>query len=174
MLRKLSIIIGLFYFFLSASAQTEQGYWLLNPQFTAFDLSGTNNDLDKNNRFKLGMGFKGGNFMYDRLALLVGIGFNIDRQNDYKNNSINLNTGLRYYLFSKLYLSAELGYDKVWFREYSSDITRKRDYFYFGADLGYSIFVSQNVAIEPDIYWKYSFTDRRNEYGFKVGFGIFF
>ena len=83
------------------------------------------------------MGFKGGNFLCDRLALLVGVGFKVDRQNDYKDNSINLNTGLRYYLFSKLYLSAELGYDKVWLREYS-------------------------------------FTDQRNEYGFKIGIGVFF
>ena len=174
MKKKIIIILGLVCLSFSISAQTEQGYSFLNPQFTAFDLSGTNNDLNEDNRFKLGMGFKGGNFLYDRFALLVGIGFNIDRQNDYRDNSINLNTGLRYYLFSKLYLSAELGYDKVWLREYSSDITRKRDYFYFGADLGYSIFVSQNVAIEPDVYWKYSFTDRLNEYGFKIGFSVFF
>ena len=173
MSKKIIIITCLICLSFSISAQTERGHWLLNPQFTAFDLSGTNNDLDKDNRFKLGMGFKGGNFLCDRLALLVGVGFKVDRQNDYKDNSINLNTGLRYYLFSKLYLSAELGYDKVWLREYSSNITRKRDYFYFGADLGYSIFVSQNVAIEPDVYWKYSFTDQRNEYGFKIGIGVF-
>lgn len=141
--KKLIIILCLTCFWFSVSAQIEQGHWLLNPQFTAFDLSGTNNDLDKDNRFKLGMGFKGGNFLYDRLALLVGVGFKVDRQSDYKNNSLTLNTGLRYYLISKLYLSAEIGYDKVWLREYSSDITRKRDYFYFGADLGYSIFVSK-------------------------------
>ena len=110
MSKKIIIITCLICLSFSISAQTERGHWLLNPQFTAFDLSGTNNDLDKDNRFKLGMGFKGGNFLCDRLALLVGVGFKVDRQNDYKDNSINLNTGLRYYLFSKLYLSAELGY----------------------------------------------------------------
>lgn len=99
MSKKIIIITCLICLSFSISAQTERGHWLLNPQFTAFDLSGTNNDLDKDNRFKLGMGFKGGNFLCDRLALLVGVGFKVDRQNDYKDNSINLNTGLRYYLF---------------------------------------------------------------------------
>ena len=81
MSKKIIIITCLICLSFSISAQTERGHWLLNPQFTAFDLSGTNNDLDKDNRFKLGMGFKGGNFLCDRLALLVGVGFKVDRQN---------------------------------------------------------------------------------------------
>ena len=41
--------------------------------------------------------------------LLVGVGFKVDRQNDYKDNSINLNTGLRYYLFFEIIFVGRIG-----------------------------------------------------------------
>lgn len=109
MSKKIIIITCLICLSFSISAQTERGHWLLNPQFTAFDLSGTNNDLDKDNRFKLGMGFKGGNFLCDRLALLVGVGFKVDRQNDYKDNSINIKHGIAILSFFEIIFVGRIG-----------------------------------------------------------------
>lgn len=157
-----------------SQAQTEAGCWTFNPQLSAFSLTGSENSLGDDDRFKLGVNFKGGNFIAENLAFLVGVGFQIDKQDHYKDHRLNLSTGLRYYLFSHVIIGAELGYQKAWIREYGGEKTRKPDYFTFGAELGYAIFLTQNVSLEPGVYWNHSFTDKLNEYGLKLGFGIYF
>lgn len=170
----LFFLICLFCFIATTYSQTEKGYWVFNPQFTAFDLSGTENSLGKNDRFRLGVGVKTGNFIADNLAFIVGAGFQIDKQDNYKSNSLDLSTGLRYYLFSRLFIGAEIAYQKQWMRDYNSDRTRKPDYFLFNADIGYAIFLTHNISLEPGVYWKYSFADEYNQYGIKLGFGLYF
>lgn len=175
MVKKTALSLAfLFTLILGMQAQTEAGRWMFNPQLTAFDLSGTENSLGTGDRFKLGVNFKGGSFIAENLAFLVGVGFQIDKQDNYKDNRLDLNTGLRYYLFSHLIIGAELGYQKGWIREYGGGKSRRPDYLTFGAELGYAIFLTQSVALEPGVYWRYSFTDKYNQYGVKVGFGIYF
>ncbi len=175
MLKKTVLLfICLLSFITTMNAQTEKGYWFFNPQFTAFDLSGTENSLGKNDRFKLGIGVKAGTFIADNLAFLAGAGFQIDKQDLYKSNSLDLSTGFRYYLFSRLFLGAEIAYQKQWMRNYESENTRKRDYFLFNAELGYAIFLTHNISLEPGVYWRYSFADEYNQYGVKIGFGLYF
>ncbi len=175
MLKKsLFSLICFFCLIVTTNAQTEKGYWFFNPQFSAFDLSGTENSLGKDDRLRLGIGVKTGNFIADNLAFIVGAGFQIDKQDKYKSNSFDLSTGLRYYLFSRLFLGAEVAYQKQWIRDYDNEKTRKPDYFLFNADIGYAIFLTHNISLEPGVYWKYSFADKYNQYGVKIGFGLYF
>ena len=174
MKRFLCMAIIIFLFIPRIMAQTEKGKWMINPEITTFGVGGTDNDKSKSNRFNFGLGFKGGSFIYDDLLVNVGIGFDINKQEKWKDNSLQLSGGLKYYILSHLFLGAEIGYEREWLREYEGDKTLKNNYFFFGADLGYAIFITPNISIEPAIYWKHSFADRLNQYGFKVGFGLYF
>lgn len=158
----------------AAFSQTEQGKWFINPQLTALDISGIENSFNDHDRFKFGFGLKGGNFITKNLATIVGFGFQVDKQSEEKNNNLYLSAGVRYYLFSKLILGGDLGYEKVWKKDLADATTRKRDYFLMNLEVGYAIFLSENVALEPSVYWKYSFADRYNQYGLKLGIGVYF
>ena len=156
------------------SAQTEKGVWMLNPQFTAFDLSGTENSSNQSDLFRLGVGFKGGNFLANDLLLQTGIGFQIERQGGYKNNALDISVGLRYYILSRLFMGAELGYEQQWIRNNGVSHYRHPSYLIFGLEAGYAFFINRTFAFEPGIYWEYSFIDRFMQYGLKLGFGVYF
>ena len=154
--------------------QTERGRWKFDPQITAFNVGGSDNGHGKNNKFKMGLAFNGGSFVYDNLLLNIGIGFQVDKQDSYKNNNLQFSAGMKYYILSRLFLGGEFGYERKWYRDYDASYTRKNNYVFFAADLGYAIFITRNFSIEPALYWKHSFADRLNEYGFKIGFGLYF
>lgn len=40
--------------------------------------------------------------------------------------------------------------------------------------MGYAIFVSHNISLDPAVYWKHSFTDKFNQYGIKMGLSVYF
>lgn len=160
--------------FFSVQGQTQKKCWVINPQISAFDLSTTKNSFDKDDKFSLALDFDGGTFIADNLALLVGAGFQVEKQGDYEDSRLNLGVGLRYYLFSRLFLGADLAYQKLWLRGYEGTDRRRPDYFMAGAELGYAIFVAYNVALEPAIYWKYSFADEYRQYGLKLGVAVYF
>ena len=157
-------------------AQTEKGYWMINPHLSTFGISGTDTDHKKPNRFNFGLGFKGGTFIYDDLLVSFGAGYNLDMQKkQWKENSLQLNGAVKYYFFSHLFLGAEIGYEHNWTNYIgSTQKTQKSNYYYVGADLGYAIFITRNISVDPALYWKYSFIDRLNQYGFRLGFSLYF
>ena len=170
------IALFLFSFASGLMAQTEKGYWMINPQLTAFSTGSTDTDSKQPNRFNFGVGFKGDTFIYDDLLVSFGTGYNLDMQKkQWKENSLQLNGSVKYYFFSHLFLGAEIGYEHNWTR-YSGtgQKTQKSDYYYVGADLGYAVFITRNISIDPALYWKYSFIDRLNQYGFRLGFSLYF
>ena len=80
---------------------------------------------------------------------------------------------IRYYTLTTLFLGVNAGYTHAWYKPKGSD-SQCRDYLYVGAELGYAIFVSQNISLDPAVYWKHSFTDKFNQYGIKMGFSVYF
>jgi hypothetical protein len=72
---------------------------------------------------------------------------------------------VRYYM-KNFFLQAQYGYSR------SGDIGSSM----FGTDLGYAMFLTDNVALEPAFYYNQYFNDGLNGYdlGFKVGFQIYF
>ena len=105
MKRFLCMAIIIFLFIPRIMAQTEKGKWMINPEITTFGVGGTDNDKSKSNRFNFGLGFKGGSFIYDDLLVNVGIGFDINKQEKWKDNSLQLSGGLKYYILSHLFLA---------------------------------------------------------------------
>ena len=109
----------------------------------------------------------------DNMAILVGIGGDFAWNKEYKDNSIDIVGSIRYYTLTTLFLGVNAGYTHAWYKPKGSD-SKCRDYLYIGAELGYAIFVSQNISLDPAVYWKHSFTDKFNQYGIKMGFSVYF
>lgn len=72
---------------------------------------------------------------------------------------------VRYYM-KNFFLQAQYGYSR------SGDIGSSL----FGTDLGYAMFLTDNVALEPAFYYNQYFNDGLSGYdlGFKMGFQIYF
>jgi hypothetical protein len=72
---------------------------------------------------------------------------------------------VRYYM-KNFFLQAQYGYSR------SGDIGTS----IFGTDLGYAIFLNDNVALEPAFYYNQYFNNGLNGYdlGFKIGFQVYF
>lgn len=145
---------------MAAQAQFEKGKWVVNPSVTGLNLS-YNTGTDK---ASFGLEAKGGAFLMDNVALLVGAGA------QWKGGGSDLyalSVGGRYYI-SKVgvYVGADLNLNRENWN--GGDKTRLG----FGAEAGYAFFLSRTVTIEPAVYWDVN--KDRSEFGLKVGFGLYF
>ncbi len=155
------------------SAQILKNRWVFNPQVTAFNLGSTRTRDTGNDTFDLGLKVEAGNFIADNLAVLVGLGGDLAWNKEYKNNRVDVLGGLRYYTLTTMFIGVNMGYTHEWTKN-QGESTKKRDYLYVGAELGYAIFLTQNISLDPALYWKHSFTDQYDQYGLKMGFSVYF
>ena len=81
--------------------------------------------------------------------------------------------GIRYYTLTTLFIGVNTGYTHAWYKP-KDESSACDDYLYVGAELGYAIFVSHNISLDPALYWKHSFTDQLDQYGLKVGLSVYF
>lgn len=161
-MKKLALLVCLLVATVTAQAQFEKGKWIVNPSITGLNFS-HNTGTDKTS---FGLEAKGGAFLVDNVALLIGagVGWNVG---DTNKDVYRLGVGGRYY-FSKvgIYLGADVNLKREDWGEY--DRTR----FGFGAEAGYAFFLSRTVTIEPSLYWDVN--KDRSDFGLKVGFGFYF
>ena len=157
----------------TGSAQILKNTWIINPQLSGFNLGSTHTEDTGKETFDLGLKVEAGNFIANNLAILVGIGGDFAWNKEYKDNSSDIVGSIRYYTRTTLFLGVNAGYTHAWYKPKGSD-SQCRDYLYIGAELGYAIFVSQNISLDPAVYWKHSFTDKFNQYGIKMGFSVYF
>ena len=157
----------------TGSAQILKNTWIINPQLSGFNLGSTHTEDTGKETFDLGLKVEAGNFIANNLAILVGIGGDFAWNKEYKDNSINIMGRIRYYTLTTLFLGVNAGYTHAWYKPKGSD-SQCRDYLYVGAELGYAIFVSHNISLDPAVYWKHSFTDKFNQYGIKMGLSVYF
>ena len=143
-MRRLALIVCLLIGTVAAHAQFEKGKWFVNPSVTGLNFS-YNTETDKAH---FGLEVKGGAFLIDNVALLLGVGG-------------------RYY-FNKIgvFLGADVNLNR--YNWDGGDKTR----FGFGMEGGYAFFLSRTVTIEPAVYW--DINKDRSEFGLKVGFGFYF
>lgn len=159
---------------LLSQAQISRGTTYINPQISGFNISGTDNNKSKKDKFNFALDIKGGNFISDNLAVIVGLGMDLESQEKYRNSKIDVSAGFRYYTLTTLFIGAETGYEHGWQREFDSSKTHHNNYWYISAKLGYAFFLKKNISLDPALYWKYSFTDRFNQYGLKIGLSLYF
>ncbi|AHF13522.1 hypothetical protein BARVI_00200 [Barnesiella viscericola DSM 18177] len=157
----------------TGSAQILKNTWIVNPQVSGFNLGSTHTQETGNEAFDLGLKVEAGNFIANNLAFLVGLGGDFSWNKEYNDNSIDLMASIRYYTLTTLFIGVNTGYTHAWNKPKGGSSVC-RDYLYVGAELGYAIFVSPNISLDPALYWKHSFTDKFDQYGLKIGLSVYF
>ncbi|MDL2213506.1 hypothetical protein LJC21_02390 [Bacteroides sp. OttesenSCG-928-E20] len=160
-MKKAMFLLALLLVTMGAKAQFEQGKWFVNPAATGLGLS-----YDKVTDVRFGLDAKGGAFVIDNLALLVGLG--AEFMDDY--NRFNAGVGARYY-FNKSGIYVGAGFDLT---RYSISKHSHTD-FDITAEVGYAFFITKTVTLEPAVYCRLNTKDGDyTKYGLKIGFGIYF
>jgi len=116
--------------------------------------------------FSIGLSVRGGYFVADKLPVLAGIGVGYADPV----TAFSLQLGLGYYLYEGLYLNALGSLQYV-------DVDGYGDSTQFGliGELGYAIFLSDRIAIDPKLILNVPFKDGlKTSLGLGCGFTIFF
>lgn len=111
---------------------------------------------------------KGSYFVIDNLAVAAGLGVSYQKFGSDNDNSFAFELGARYYLVKGLF--AGLAYEGM--------AAKDADYMNFGrVDVGYDIYVSENIFLEPGVYFRKGFGDvssNLSQFGLSVGIGFSF
>ncbi|MCM5664422.1 hypothetical protein [Galbibacter mesophilus] len=165
-------IILLFAIIFSANSQTSnsalaKGSFLIeaNTNFGAAHRSNTSISLyseDDNSTWNIG--FEGGYFVMNDLALKLGLGYGDSKQSD---GRFSYKMGAKYYISSKFPVQAD--FNGSFGDDYSP--------LFLGLQGGYAWFVANNVAIEPGLRYDLDLNDDAdNQAGISlnVGFSLYF
>ena len=151
---------------LSAFAQINKGTILINTQ-TNLNFTHGESDGESENVFSLKAAV--GYFVAENLA--IGPVFSYEKEGDVSLTGIGLFG--RYYVNGKVFFGAGYSSNRLKFNiDGYGDFTSKVNA--IPLEVGYAIFLNQNVTIEPSInYTTYSGDGDGSTFGLNVGFGIY-
>lgn len=123
-----------------------------------------------------GLDVNGGYFVIDNLSVNAQLGFGYSKFGDADaQTEFTFGVGARYYLPMKIFFGAMFDYTST---NPGGDADAQADP---GLTLGagYALFLNDNIAIEPFVGYRLGFGDKdkglkHNEFGIKIGFGIYF
>jgi hypothetical protein len=101
-----------------------------------------------------------GYFVADNFVVGAGVGFNAYGSG---NNIVYFSPYLRYFV-KKFYLQTKFDYGRSNSQNNSN----------LSFDLGYALFLNDNVALEPAFYFSQNLNGQGSNLGFKMGFQIYF
>lgn len=101
-----------------------------------------------------------GYFVADNFAVGTGLSFNAYGSG---NNIVYVSPYLRYFV-KKFYLQTKFDYGRYYSQNNSN----------LSFDLGYALFLNDNVALEPAFYFSQNLNGQGSNLGFKMGFQIYF
>ncbi|WP_425392503.1 outer membrane beta-barrel protein [Ekhidna sp.] len=156
-----------------ANAQTEEGGWIVgatsNLGFSSAKSDGAEN---RSNHFNINAG--AGYFLIDNFAAGLNLGFNSSKEGDFSSNSFAIGPLVRYYV-SDVFIGASFlaisGSSDNGFTESSFNATQLE------LELGYPIWIVDNVAIEPSFVYRTQSSDDLgdfNSFGINAGFRLYF
>lgn len=153
----------------AANAQFTQGSKMFSANATGLGLDFTKiKDVD-DMHINFGLMGKGSYFVIDNLAITAGLGFNYEKMGDLiDDNAFAFEVGGRYYLVNALYAGLAYEGNKM------KDVDLQS---YGKLEVGYDIFISDNVFFEPAVYFKKGFGDAAKDvtqFGLSVGIGVTF
>lgn len=172
-MKNVLIIIALFVCTTGAMAQTEKGRFRVGGDV---DLSFLNSDFDKNDYkvSEFNLDLNGGYFLINDLSLDVGLFYNREKVDGYKDadSQLGAEIGARYYLPFKLVFGAS--FDVIVY-DSGESVTGTG----FNLKAGYAWFVKDNIAIEPGVQYRIGLSDeddgtKCNNFGVKVGLSFYF
>lgn len=203
---KISVVLALFAISLSAAGQQpsareviKKGSYNFSPQllnlgFNAYKMKVSDMDDEDTKVTQFGLALAGGYTIMDGLTLNGQVGTQYFKLEDMKTMVASVGVNARYYLPMNLFVGVGTNFNYLKLKgdfggdfESDYDIDMEDTNYSFldvNASLGYAIFISSNVALEPAISYrqkvlggKIKDTDHKINYsgfGFNLGVSIFF
>ncbi|EGJ72534.1 hypothetical protein Bcop_2381 [Bacteroides coprosuis DSM 18011] len=161
-MKKLLLLVVCLLTTIGASAQFEEGKFIVNTSITGLDLS-----YSSGSKGHFGFEVGGGYFLQDNWAVLADLGGDWSSPVD----KYKLAAKTRYYFDNiGIYLSGGLQLSSIQYKHMD-----KTNDFAFLLEAGYAYFLSKTVTIEPAVYWDLSVKDSDNsKIGLKIGFSFYF
>ena len=150
---------------LCANAQFEQG-----KKYIGASLSNLNLSYSKSSDWRFGMNLNGGYFLDDEFLVRADLGYN--RENSA--NALSAMAGARYYFeCNGIFIGA--GGELQW-RDHYGRKNHGKTLLYTPVEVGYAFFINRHVTVEPSAYYKICYNEIKDhcEFGFKIGFGVYF
>ncbi len=114
---------------------------------------------------RFNIGFDGGYFIQDDLALKVGLGYGMQDNDGDETSSFSYRVGAKYYVKSKIPVTLDL--------TGSSVEDADEDPLWLGIGAGYAFFLGNNVSIEPGLRYNTSLNeDYTDEGGLQLNVGF--
>ena len=146
--------------FVKSHAQFDAGNYHI-----AASLSGLNFNYTAKSGMRAGLNIDGGYFLDDNILARVGFGYNHYGKH---NDAFTFGVGLRYYI-------AEYGINFGTGAEFSHRSPNINN-LHIPLELGYTFFLNNSVALEPQVCYKVSLNDFTggSEIGCRLGLGYYF
>ena len=172
-MKKLLFTLGLVAIVGMASAQTDQGGWVVGAS-SNLGFTSESQDGVADNTSTINLGTRAGYFIIDNLSLGLLLNFNNESQGDFKDTQTTIGPWARYYVGGQFFLGAAYG---IGSNKSDNGVTETKT---SGGNLlleaGYPIFMGDNVAIEPALNYTMGMGDfdGRSSFGVGVGFMLYF
>ena len=160
-MKKIALMLCLLAGSVLAHAQFEKGRYIVNPTVSGLEFS-----YSQAEKAKLVLDLKGGRFIMNNVAFMAGAGVTATSGS----TAFRINAGLRYYIPSPSFYvgtSLQLKGSKVG--------EKTNNGFGLLVEGGYVHFLTQNVTLEPGLYYDLDFANSKlSGAGLKVGLGLYF
>ncbi|MEP1094721.1 MAG: hypothetical protein ABJG78_06395 [Cyclobacteriaceae bacterium] len=154
-----------------ASAQTEQGGWLLGAS-TNLGFTSTSVDGADDNFTTFNLDTRVGYFLMDNLAAGLDLSFQNEKQGDDKFSATVIGPFARYYFGGTFFVGA--GYGAASAKNDDDDTVKGG---LLSLEAGYPIWFGDNVALEPSLNYGIGSGDILEDtsiFGLQVGFSLYF
>lgn len=157
------LIVLLLSFSFNSFSQIEKNTWMIGGS-ASFDNQHTKSTNNTSTSLKINPQF--GFFFADNFA--VGALFGVNNSKNFRSWSVS--PFVRYYL-KYLYAEVAYGFQQHKFVNYSTN-----NQSVLNGSIGYAIFLNDNVALEPSLYYSQGFADGKtygSSYGLQIGLQIY-
>ncbi|MEQ9404229.1 MAG: outer membrane beta-barrel protein [Cyclobacteriaceae bacterium] len=157
-----------------ATAQTEQGGWLIGAS-TNLGFTSTSVDGVDDNESEFNLDGKAGYFLIDGLAAGLNLSFSNNKQGDDKTTVTAIGPFARYYVNGTFFVGAGYASTSVKSDDGTTSNTVKGGL--LSLEAGYPIWFGDNVALEPSLNYGMGSGDLLKDtsfFGLAVGFSLYF
>ncbi|MEO2060715.1 MAG: hypothetical protein ABGW76_11625 [Mesonia sp.] len=149
------------------SGQTSKGKWLVeaNTNFGAAHAANTGISFySVNGNTSYSVGFEGGYFVMDNLAIKAGLGYQGSDSDAPGSSSFSYKVGGKYYILGNI--PVQLDYSGASIKDYDENPS------YLGFQAGYALFLGEKVSVEPGLRYNMSMNDDFYESVFQINVGF--
>ena len=169
----------------SSAATVKQGTILVNSTLTNLSYNSAKAGPEGNTTSysTLGLQLSGGYAYMDDLVLVASAGYQNINFDDSSAGVLNIVAGARYYVIPNLFAGAGLSIGTLSLSNKDDEEDNSTSGHSYGINLnvGYSFFLTQNIAIEPSFVYNYGFANKYEDHDYdisgltlNIGFSLYF